>query len=258
MPASPHIHVLENHASLADEVADFVVWAAEQTLRHHAQFRIVLAGGSTPRSLYRTLSAPAWASRLPWSRVRFFFGDERCVPPTHADSNYAMAKETLFDPLRIPDQQIARMRGEADPGEAAEAYERAVRQEFVGEPRGVPAFDLVLLGLGDDGHTASLFPGSPALDERARLVVAASAPVGVRQRITMTYSVFNQAKAVVFLVSGAPKAAMVRRILEEGGGDPPLPAARIRPTDGRLMWYLDEAAAAELASGHQRIPQHEE
>lgn len=257
--ASPaHIHVLENDTSLANEVADFLAWTVEQTLRDRAQFRLVLSGGSTPRTLYRTLSTPPWSSRITWPRVRFFFGDERAVPPAHPDSNYAMAKATLFDPLRIADHQVARMRGEMNPVEAAAAYEQTLRQEFTGELGPVPVFDAVLLGLGNDGHTASLFPDSPALEERDRLVVAAPAPVGISHRITMTYPLLNAAGVIVFLVTGSKKAGIVRQILESPGTASTFPAARIRPNGGRLLWYLDEAAAAELSSRRQRLPQDEE
>lgn len=258
MSRLPEIHVLEDETSLANEVADFLAWTVEETLQRHAQFRLVLSGGSTPRALYRTLARPDWSKRIAWPRIKFFFGDERCVPPTHAESNYATAKASLFDPLSIPDTQVARIHGEEPPEDAARRYESAIRQEFTTDATTVPRFDLILLGLGDDGHTASLFPGTPALEERTRLVVAGSSPAGVPQRVTMTYSLLNRAKVVIFLVTGAKKAAMVRRVLDEGGGQPTRPAARIAPTEGRLMWYLDEAAAADLTVRRRSVPHHEE
>ncbi len=258
MSRPPEIHVLEDETSLANEVADFLAWTVEDTLRRHAQFRLVLSGGSTPRALYRTLVRPEWSQRIAWPRIRFFFGDERCVPPSHAESNYATAKASLFDPLGIPDTQVARMHGEEPHEDAAHRYESAIRQEFTVDPTTVPQFDLVLLGLGDDGHTASLFPGTAALEERTRLVVSGSSPTGVPQRVTMTYPLLNRAKVVAFLVTGAKKAAMVHRILDEGGGQPMLPAARIQPTEGRLLWYLDEAAAAALTVSRRSVPHHEE
>ena len=258
MPQSAEIHVLENETALAREVGDFLAWSAEETLRRCAQFRLVLSGGSTPRTLYRTLSSSPLATRFEWPRIRFFFGDERCVPPTHTDSNFAMAKAALFDPLGVADHQISRMRGEDDPETAARAYESTIRQEFAADAPMIPSLDVVLLGLGDDGHTASLFPSSPALDERSRLVVAAPSPVGIRQRITMTLPLLNQARVVLFLVTGAKKAAMVRKVLEPCNDEIPLPSARIHPTTGRLLWYLDEAAAADLSSRQRRVPEHEE
>ncbi len=258
MSRPPEIHVLENETSLANEVADFLAWTVEETLRRHAQFRLVLSGGSTPRSLYRTLVRPEWSQRIAWPRIRFFFGDERCVSPTHAESNYATAKACLFDPLGIPDTQVARIHGEEPPEDAAQRYETAIRQDFTIDPTTVPQFDLVLLGLGDDGHTASLFPGTAALEEHTRLVVAGSSPTGVPQRVTMTYPLLNRARVVLFLVAGTKKAAMVRRVLDEDIRRPTLPAARIHLTEGRLLWYLDEAAAAALTVRRRSVPHHEE
>lgn len=256
MTASPEIHVLEHEEAVASEVADLLSWAVDQTLRQHAQCRVVLSGGSTPRALYRTLGRPEWAARFLWPRMRFFFGDERCVPPDHPDSNYGAANRDLFTPLGIPSSHIVRMHGEAPPEQAARDYEAALRQEFTGDASSIPRFDIILLGLGDDGHTASLFPSSAALDERQRFVVTTQSPVGVTHRLTLTYPVLNAATLIMFLVTGAKKSPVVRSILDLEGSA--LPAARIRPTDGRLLWYLDEAAASDLRAHRQRVPQHEE
>ena len=257
MTGSPEIHVLEHEGALADEVADLLAWAVDQTLHRHAQCRVVLSGGSTPRALYRTLVRPEWAGRITWPRIRFFFGDERCVPPDHPDSNYGMANRELFTPLSIPPTQIARMRGESPPEQAARDYEAAIRQEFTVDASVVPQFDVILLGLGDDGHTASLFPGSAALEERQRLVIPGQSPVGVPQRLTLTYPILNRAKLVMFMATGKKKSAAIQSILD-AEGTAALPAAGIRPTDGRLLWYLDEAAASDLRAHRQRVPQHEE
>lgn len=251
------IRAFENAAGLAHGACALLLQCAEETRRRDAPFRLVLSGGSTPRTLYQILASSEWAPRFDWPRIRFFFGDERCVPLDHPESNYAMARKSLFEPLRIPDEHIARMHGEDNPEDAARRYEASLRQTFTVAPSQIPAFDFVLLGVGDDGHTASLFPGSPALAERDRLVVTSSSPVGVRDRITMTIPLLNQAKVVLFLVTGMKKASIVGKILESTGGGELLPSARIRPTAGRLLWYLDDAAASELRSQEQRMPHHE-
>jgi 6-phosphogluconolactonase len=214
---------------------------ARDLVAERGRFTLALAGGSTPRRLYELLAE----SDLDWSRVELFFGDERCVPPDHADSNYRMAREALFDPARVPAQRVHRMRGELEPAAAAAAYEDELRAVLTPARGAVPAIDLVLLGLGDDGHTASLFPGTAALDERERWVVANRVPELDAWRLTMTYPLLNAASVVVFLVAGAAKRAAVERVLtpdvDEGSEAPP--AAHVRPASGRLIWLLDAAAA---------------
>jgi 6-phosphogluconolactonase len=196
----------------------------EEALLRIRPVRIALSGGSTPRPLYARLAR----ARLPWERMRIFFADERCVPPDHEDSNYGMVKRTLLDHLETSPDKVFRMRGEMDHrDEAARLYEAAMRNEG-------DEMDLVILGVGADGHTASLFPGDPSLAETERWVVA----VG-RGRITMTLPCINRAKEVWFLVTGAEKADVIRRLVE--GQD--LPAGRVRPEGGRVTWYLDRRAA---------------
>lgn len=205
---------------------------------------MALSGGSTPRALHECLSGPPFAAAIPWTQARYFFSDERCVPPGNARSNYRMAKESLFDPLAVPPVQVFRMRGEEEPRKAAEEYRQVIEREFRGEPR--PRFDLVLLGMGADGHTASLFPGTRALAERRGSVVANYVPKLREWRLTMTYPVFDAARRVVFLVSGKEKSAPAGRILARRRGCRELPAARVRPKRGALLWLLDEDAASEL------------
>ncbi len=258
MSRLPEVHILPNETAAAAEVAAFLSRTITTTLQTQPLFRLVLSGGSTPRTLYRTLAATPWASHIPWPRMQFWFGDERAVPPDHAESNYAAAASALFGPLGIPDGQIFRMHGEWEPEEASRDYESRVRKTLLNEPPTIPTFDTILLGLGEDGHTASLFPNSPALAEQTRLIVPSVSPVGTAKRMTMTYPVLNHARIVLFLVTGAKKAAIVKRILEQAGGDPPLPAARIRPTNGQLLWYLDDAAAAHLTSDRPGRSGHEE
>jgi len=253
------LRILENGDELAREAADFVVWSGEQAVKSAGTFRLALCGGATPKALYVLLAGSALAGRLDWRRVALFFGDERCVPPDHADSNFRMANDTLLGPLNIPRDRVFRMRGEDEPEQAAGQYEGSLRKEFGVSAPAWPRFDLILLGLGDDGHTASLFPGTPALNERRRLVVPNQSPQGVRQRLTFTVPLINQAHAVVFLVSGMGKARALKAVLEDRTADGSrVPAKLVQPTEGRLIWFLDHAAAAELRVEKQRIVSHEE
>lgn len=260
MAAAPEIRLFTDADDLAREAADLFIWLGGQAVATGQPFRVALSGGSTPRTLYGLLSGEPYAGQLDWQRVEFYFGDERCVSPDHPESNYGMARAALFGPLRIPSNRICRVAGEsADPGQAAREYEGLIRTRF-GTPAPVwPKFDLVLLGLGDDGHTASLFPETAALDERDRLVVANEAPRGVSKRVTFTAPLINQARVVLFLVSGASKAAATRVVLEDRSQPPRrYPAKLIRPREGRLIWFLDGAAAAELALAKRQIVSHEE
>ena len=253
------LRILENGDELAREAADFVVWAGEQALKSAGTFRLALSGGSTPKALYALLAGPGFARRFDWSRAAIFFGDERCVPPDHADSNFRMANEALFKPLKLAGDRIFRMRSEDEPALAAGRYEDGIRKEFGAPAPAWPRFDLILLGLGDDGHTASLFPGTPALRERQRLIVPNQAPQGVRQRLTFTAPLINQDHVVVFLVSGRSKAPALKAVLEDRAADPErYPAKLIQPDNGRLIWFLDHAAAAELPVEQQRVISHEE
>ncbi len=260
MSAGPELHIIENSGELAAEAADLFVWLGNQAIQAGGRFRVALSGGSTPKALHSALAAPGRARQLDWTQVEFFFGDERCVPPDHPESNFGMADETLFRPLAIKRDRIFRMNGEAKEQEqAAREYEAVLHRQFETKPPAWPRFDLILLGLGEDGHTASLFPGTDALNERTRLVVASRSPKGIAQRLTLTIPVVNQARAVVFLVSGSGKAVVVKKVLEgqrvEGAR---FPAALVRPEQGRLIWFLDQPAASELALSKQGLVSHEE
>ncbi len=210
--------------------------------RGHDRFTIALSGGSTPRALYSRLAASPLAESLDWSRIHLFWGDERCVPPDHPDSNYRMASETLISQVPLLPANIHRIAGERPPQEGAAAYEQELRAFF----GGLPHFDLVLLGMGDDGHTASLFPHTLALHEISRWVVPNHAPSPPHKRLTLTAPVLNAADTILFLVSGTSKAAPLREVLH-GTPDPQrLPAQLIHPQSGHLIWMTDAAAAALL------------
>lgn len=206
---------------------------------------LVLSGGSTPAPIFRALAGEA---RLDWQAVHFFWGDERTVPPDHADSNFRMARETLLDPLGIApdDARVHRFPTEAAPRDAAAMVEQNIRRFFETPPGEVPSFDVVLLGMGDDGHTASLFPGTEALKEPTHLTAANSVPTLNTTRLTLTYPVLNAARAVLVLVRGEKKAALVAEILDGGGGQYPI--SHVQPADGELLWVLDAEAASRLDS----------
>jgi 6-phosphogluconolactonase len=246
------VQVFEDAASLTRAAADVVAETAADAVRATGRFVVALSGGSTPNALFELLASPAHAGRIDWARVHVFWGDERCVPPDDAASNYRSARERLLDRVPVPRNQVHRMRGEDDPGAAAVAYQDAIRTIFAtpaGPPRTVPGarFDLVLLGMGPDGHTASLFPSTAAVRESVRWVVGHHVAAVSAWRVTLTPIVFDAAAEVVFLVAGRDKAATLRRVLE-GPRDPDLlPSQAIAPSTGRLRWLVDAAAASELA-----------
>lgn len=231
------------HAAAADEVACALVEAAAA----HGRASLVLSGGTTPRGVYAALAAGALDRvTVPWDRLHVFWGDERHVPPDHPDSNYRMAREALLSRVPIADAHVHRIAGEdPDPSAAAARYADEVRAA-IGGTDGVPRFDVVLLGLGADGHIGSLFPGSPALAPDAPLVAANWVEALRSHRITMTLPLLNAAGLVIFLVAGAGKAEAVRAVLQPGPSTPWLPARFVRPTSGQLLWLVDRAAAALL------------
>jgi len=237
-------------AVVADAAGRFVT-AAAQAVRETGRFVVALAGGSTPKRLYELLSTPEYARKVDWARTHVFFGDERCVPPEDPASNYRMARLALLDRVPVAATNVHRMRGEDDPAEAAAAYERQLRTTFAtpsGPPtlRGDGRFHLVLLGMGDNGHTASLFPGLSAVRERQRWVMAEHVAEVGAWRVTLTPPVLNAAAQVLFLVLGAEKAPMLKRVLQGPAQPDALPAQAIAPQDGALTWLVDAAAAAGL------------
>lgn len=259
MTASPEIRIFQDPEELAREAADFFVWIAGQTNAGASRFRVALSGGSTPQAMFTKLVDPSLAAQVKWETVELYFGDERCVPPDHPESNYHMANGALLQPLRIDSKNVFRMAGEApEPDQAARDYEALLRRRFAVQPPAWPRFDLILLGLGEDGHTASLFPDTPALDEGDRLVVANQAPRGIPGRLTFTVPLINAARVVLFLVCGANKAAAARAVLEGVRAPRQYPAQLIQPNQGRLLWFLDRAAASELVLAKQQVVSHEE
>lgn len=227
------VRVFEGPGELALAAAQYILGLARNV--DGGNFSLALAGGATPRELYAVLGRDPFAAAMPWDRVHLFWGDERAVPQDNEHSNYPLAAPLL--PL-IPDKQVHRVRGELGAEQAAADYAAALEAQF----GGAPAFDLVLLGLGGDGHTASLFPGSPALEADSYVAPAPAPDADPRvERVTLTLPALNAARRVAFLVTGRAKAAMVKRVLD--GED--LPAARVRPRD-ELLWFLDKAAAKEL------------
>jgi 6-phosphogluconolactonase len=248
----PSIDVLPQADALARAAAERFVIAAERAIADHERFVVALSGGSTPRRSYELLAREPLASQVNWSRVQVVWGDERCVPPTDPESNFRMAREALLDHVPLPAGNIHRIRGEDDPARAAASYETTLR-ELLRTPSGPPSsdpgrnIDLVLLGLGENGHTASIFPGSAAAVELVRWVAAEYVPAVAMWRLTLTAPVLNAAAEVLFLVSGGAKANMVKRVLEGPRQSRELPAQLIAPTRGRTQWLLDRAAAAKLS-----------
>jgi 6-phosphogluconolactonase len=238
--------IVESEDALAETAALAIVEAGVDAIAARGRFTLVLSGGDTPRRTYARLAEAAFHNRIDWRKTLVFFGDERGVPPDHRDSNYGMAWTTLLSKVPVPETSVFRIRGEAEDPEAAAAdYARVLTKAF-GLRRGErPRFDLVLLGLGVDGHTASLFPGSPVLKEVFRTVAAVHATAAaIPQRFTLTLPVLNAAAEVLFLVAGPEKAKVVKAAL---GDQATLPAAMVRPGEGRLRWLLDRPAAALLA-----------
>jgi 6-phosphogluconolactonase len=238
--------VLEIHPdkeSLSRSVAEAIVALIDQTCKTRPYFSMALAGGSTPRLLYSLLAAD-YASSIPWDRVKLYWGDERYVPHTDEKSNYRMAKEALLDHVPIPPDQIFPIPTHiTNPKEAANSYASQMKRTLSDSDG---RLDLVLLGMGDDGHTASLFPGSPALEADQVSVVAAPAPVEPHQRITLTFPSINEARAVYFMVSGKGKAPALRCAFKKTSQITDCPSGRVAPRNGSLVWWVDKDAASLL------------
>jgi 6-phosphogluconolactonase len=229
----------------------------EQAVRTRGIARVAISGGTTPKNMFKLLADPAgpFVSTVPWDKLQLFWVDERCVGPDDPESNYGVARELLLSKVPIPAVNVFRMEGELDPEEAASRYESTLRNVMKLEGAESPAFDLVTLGMGPDGHTASLFPHTAGLDEMGRLVIANHVPQKEAWRISLTWPVINQAAAVVFEVEGQSKTDVLAEVLT-GPRDPErLPSQLIRPSSGKLLFLLDEAAAAKLPAASE-VPGH--
>ncbi len=248
VPFTPDLRIYADADALSQAAAELFAQQARTAFSRHGRFTVALAGGSTPRPVYERLAAPAFRDTIPWHATHIFWGDERCVPPDHPDSNYRMAMDALLSKVPVPPENIHRMAGEQPPHTAADAYAETLRDVFGIAEGERPRF------MGSDGHTASLFPGTAVLHERTRLVAAHYAvhracrdveKLGA-YRLTLTLPVINNAEYVVFLVAGHEKAETLRRVLH-GPRDPEsLPAQLVRPVNGRLVWLVDEGATSGL------------
>lgn len=234
---------LPDLAALSRAAAERFVARAHAATTARGRFTVALAGGSTPRALYQLLAADEFRPQVDWRRVYIFWGDERTVPPDDPQSNYRLARETLLAHVPVPPANVHRIHGEEEPEIAAWDYERALREFFGNRP---PRLDLILLGLGADAHTASLFPHSAALHETTRGCVAVWVPELATHRITLTAPAINNAAHVIFVVAGSDKANALRAVLREPFEPERLPAQLIQPADGKLLWLVDAAAASGL------------
>jgi 6-phosphogluconolactonase len=240
------IQVLADASTVAEFASAQMIQIAKDAIAARGRFCIALAGGSTPHLLYTSLTQPEKLAQIDWSSVQVYWGDERCVPPDDPDSNYLMARQVLLDHAPLPAENVHRICGELEPEHAAQMYEAELRQ--VSPETNIPRFDLVLLGLGEDGHTASLFSGSSALAETKRWVVSVehtAPPPPLVTRISLTLPVFNAAANLIFLVSGSGKAGIFSRLIQKIDRPNLLPAQLIRPQNGRLVWAVDRLAAGE-------------
>jgi 6-phosphogluconolactonase len=233
--SEPITKIYPDSVELARAAAEHFTTIAENTIITRGQFTVALAGGSTPRATYALLASDEFATRLNWQHVHVFWGDERCVPPDHPDSNHRMAREALLDHVPIPTDNIHRIRGELNPEQATSIYRDDLKTTLGSDGR----FDLVLLGMGTDGHMASLFPGTTALEERKRAAVAVYVEKLQSWRVTLTLPTINAARHVLFLVSGSAKATVLAQI----SAGKSLPAGLVRPSHGQLTWLVDKDAA---------------
>src|SRR5215472_52486 len=232
--------------TLSHQAAQLVVRLAAESVVTHGRFTVALAGGSTPRKLYSLLGNEPYRSQVDWALVEVFLGDERCVPADDAESNFRMAQETLLSKVPIAEKQIHRMPAD-QPDRQAAAQDYVIEMQRVFGTAGIPSFDLIQLGMGPQGHTASLFPHSAALREQERLVVPVTTPKPPPDRLTFTPPLLNAAQHVLFLVTGSDKAQAVHQVIEGEYNPDEYPAQIVRPTHGEVIWMLDTAAASKLS-----------
>jgi 6-phosphogluconolactonase len=244
------IRIEKDLAAISASAAEIVIQSANQAISQRGRFSLSLSGGSTPRSLYSLLAQSNYLNRIEWEKVDFFWGDERCVPPDHPDSDFGMARKTLLDHLPQNDlpgvyrPKIYRMEGELEPEDAAQRYEKLLRSYF--PPEVGTSFDLLLLGMGEDGHTASLFPHTPPIFELDRWAISHYVSKLSAFRLTLTPPILNRSRTILFLASGAQKASVLAKVLYGERNPDELPSQVIQPVDGNLIWLIDQVAAAEL------------
>jgi 6-phosphogluconolactonase len=237
------IQVYDDPEALSVAAARLVVQQSRRAVQSRNRFSVALSGGHTPERMYRLLALEPSRDEIPWEQVHVFWGDERCVPSDDPRSNARMAYQSLLNHVPLPAAQIHQIQCAHSPEQTASEYEALLRGFFAGGP---PRFDLILLGLGENGHVASLFPGTPVIDERERWVAEVFVAEQAMWRVTLTATLINQAAAIAFLVSGSAKAQTLRRVLEEPREPHNLPAQLIWPTDGKLYWMIDRQAGQEL------------
>ena len=240
----PQVQVLPDLEAISHKAAEMFVNTSRTCIASQGNFSVAVSGGSTPRKLYSLLGSAEYSPQVDWQRVHFFWVDERCVPKEHEESNFKTVFDRLLSKISIPDENIHRIKGEKDPDKAAQDYEEEVRK-FSGTS-GLPMLDLVILGMGEDGHTASLFPGSNLLKERIRLAAPVYLERPNRNRITLTLPVLNNASQIIFLVAGHAKADVVYEILGNGRKKERYPAGMIHPAHGSITWLIDQEAAKKL------------
>jgi 6-phosphogluconolactonase len=239
------IRIFKDSDALSTAAADIFVQAEKHAIETRGRFLVALSGGGTPSGLYQLLANEPYRSEVNWKKIFVFWGDERCVPPDDPGSNYHQANETLLRHVSLPKENILRVKGELQPRQASDAYAQTLK-DFADPGLDWPRFDLVLLGMGEDGHTASLFPGSPVKATSPTLAVTGHYQGRPADRVTLTPLVFNSAREVLFLVTGESKAVTLSQVLSDVSTQEQYPAQRIQPTDGQVIWLVDEAAAADL------------
>ena len=244
-PVELILKVSASTAEVTRAAAELFVQSAAEAVRLRGVARIAVSGGSTPKATFELLAAE-YADKVPWDKLQLFWVDERCVPPDDPESNYGMTRAALLSKVSLPAANVHRMEGELDPEEAASRYESEIRNTFKLEGAQTPTFDLILLGLGPDGHTASLFPHTEGLNEMARICIANHVPQKDTWRMTLTWPVITQGRAVAFLIEGAEKAEIVRTVFADAYDPETYPAQLIRPASGKLLLLLDAAAATGL------------
>lgn len=238
------IEVLPNLEALSHRAASFFVAASGNSIATKKRFAVAISGGFTPRGLYKLLGSVPYRDQVNWQHVHFFWVDERCVPKDHEESNFRIAFDTLLSRVSIPDGNIHRIRGEEDPEKSARDYEENIKKFF--GMCGIPMFDLIILGMGEDGHTASLFPGSKLLKEKIRLAVPVYLPKPTCNRITLTFPILNNAAQILFLVAGLSKASILSEILGDREKKKRFPAGLINSIHGYMTWLIDQEAAERL------------